>query len=115
MVADRMPQDKQLRAVALADVLERRRLDQALNAKEFAVLAGISYTTAREWFRLPGFPVLQGVVFWGDFVDWRRTQIGLVASAESASEKSETVGSRPITEANLNLPPRAAQILSEMG
>ena len=45
-------------------------LDQALNAKELAVLAGISYSTARELFRLRGFPILRGVVFWGDFVDW---------------------------------------------
>jgi hypothetical protein len=45
-------------------------LDQALNAKEFAVLAGISYSTTRELFRLRGFPILRGVVFWGDFVDW---------------------------------------------
>ena len=55
-----MPRDKQLRGIKLADVLQRRRLDQALNAKEFAVLAGICYSTAREWFRLPGFPVVQG-------------------------------------------------------
>ena len=63
-----MPQDKQLRSIKLKDVLEKRRLDQALNAKEFAVAAGISYSTAREWFRLPGFPVFRGVIFWQDFV-----------------------------------------------
>lgn len=33
-------QDKQLRKISLAAVLEKRRLDQALNAKEFAVCAG---------------------------------------------------------------------------
>ena len=38
-----MPQDKQLRSIKRKDVLEKRRLDQALNAKEFAVAAGISY------------------------------------------------------------------------
>ena len=59
-----MPQDKQLRSIKLKDVLEKRRLDQALNAKEFAVAAGISYSTAREWFRLPSFPVFRGVIFW---------------------------------------------------
>ena len=65
-----MPQDKQLRRIKLKDVLEKRRLDQALNAKEFAVAAGISYSTAREWFRLPGFPVFRGVIFWQDFARW---------------------------------------------
>ena len=39
--------DKQLRDIRLADVLEKRRLDQALNVKEFAVCAGVSYSTAR--------------------------------------------------------------------
>ena len=65
-----MPQDKQLRGVSLDAVVEKRRLDQALNAKEFAVLAGISYSTARTWFRVPGFPVFRGVIFWQDFVDF---------------------------------------------
>jgi len=63
--------DKQLAGVSLELVLEKRRLDQALNAKEFAVCAGVSYSTARDWFRLPGFPVFHGVIFWQDFVAWR--------------------------------------------
>jgi hypothetical protein len=62
-----MTQDKQLHRVSLDRVVEKRRLGQALNAKEFAVLAGISYSAAREWFRLPGFPVFRGFVFWQDF------------------------------------------------
>src|SRR5271157_3508053 len=64
-------QDKQLQGIALESVMEKRRLDQALNAKEFAVCAGVSYSTARSWFHLPGFPALRGVVFWQDFVQWR--------------------------------------------
>ena len=71
-----MTQDKQLREVSLEAVVEKRRLDQALNAKEFAVLAGISYSAARSWFRMPGFPVFRGVVFWQDFVQWRNAQNG---------------------------------------
>src|SRR5579871_6966755 len=69
--------DKQLQGVSLEAVLEKRRLDQALNAKEFAVCAGVSYSTARSWFHLPGFPVFHGVVFWNDFVQWRAEQYGL--------------------------------------
>ena len=37
-----MTRDKQLLGVELGEVIEKRRLDQALNVKEFAVLAGIS-------------------------------------------------------------------------
>ncbi len=55
--------DKQLSGVLIEAVLEKRRLDQALNAKEFAVCAGISYSTARRWFKLEGFPAFDGVVF----------------------------------------------------
>jgi hypothetical protein len=69
-----MTRDKQLHGISLRAVRLKRDLDQALNAKEFAVLAGISYSLAREWFHLPGFPAVGGVVFWSDFVLWRRTQ-----------------------------------------
>ena len=63
-----MTRDKQLFNVDLSQMVEKRRLDQALNAKEFAVLAGISYSAARAWFKQPGFPAFSGVVFWHDFV-----------------------------------------------
>src|ERR1700733_2811986 len=69
--------DKQLQGISLAAVMEKRRLDQALNAKEFAVCAGVSYSTARTWFQLPGFPVFQGIMFWQDVVQWRTDQLGL--------------------------------------
>ena len=52
----------------LGQVMEKRRLDQALNTKEFAVVAGLSYSAARAWFRQPGLPVFPGNVFWQDFV-----------------------------------------------
>src|SRR5436190_17378316 len=96
-------QDKQLQGVSLEAVMEKRRLDQALNAKEFAVCAGVSYSTARSWFHLPGFPVFRGVVFWEDFVQWRlhRNEIG--NQPESASQLSDL-------EKAAALPPRAAQI-----
>ncbi len=70
-------QDKQLQGIVLETVLQKRRLEQALSAKEFAVCAGISYSTARAWFQLPGFPVFQGIIFWQDFVQWRTDQTGL--------------------------------------
>ncbi len=105
-----MPQDKQLADVRLEEVLEKRRLDQALNAKEFAVLAGISYSTSREWFRAPGFPVVRGVIFWGDFVEWRRAQNGLSQGGPDQSPPPRLVQAPPKT---LGLPPKAARILCE--
>ena len=102
---NRMQDDKQLRGIRLKDVLEKRRLDQALNAKEFAVLAGISYSTARAWFHLPGFPVFRGVVFWQDFVQWRMAQNGF----ENAGIKLPSGNTKTALDASL--PPRAAKIL----
>jgi len=56
--------DKQLKGIKLQAVRMKRDADQALNTKEFAVLAGVSYSVAREWFHLPGFPAVLGKVFW---------------------------------------------------
>jgi hypothetical protein len=101
-----MPDDKQLRGIRLADVLEKRRLDQALNAKEFAVCAGVSYSTARSWFHLPGFPAFRGVIFWQDFVRWRILQ----NESPNQPEKHNAVPTNTLS----TLPPRAAKILNEM-
>lgn len=107
-----MARDKQLRSVTLGEVVEKRRLAQALNAKEFAVLAGISYSTARDWFHLPGFPVLHGRVFWDDFVQWRTAQTGLSRIAQNVPQKNSANDACP-TETDL--PPRASRILHEAG
>jgi hypothetical protein len=108
-----MGQDKQLNGISLEAVVQKRTLDQALNAKEFSVLAGISYSSARSWFRRPSFPVVCGVVFWTDFVQWRTHQAGLkqVQLEQSASEfkRMETTTSK-VTQ---QLPERAARILRE--
>ncbi len=98
--------DKQLRDIALEAVLEKRRLDQALNAKEFAVCAGVSYSTARSWFRLPGFPAFRGVIFWQDFAQWRTAQNAIPARATVAGPANEVAGGSA-------LPARAARILLE--
>jgi hypothetical protein len=99
-----MRDDKQLRGIRLDNVLEKRRLDQALNAKEFAVVAGISYSTAREWFHLSGFPVFRGVVFWQDFVQWRTGRNNFKGQVEKISQTND--------EKRISaLPPRAERIL----
>lgn len=100
----RHTEDKQLQGITLEAVLEKRRLDQALNAKEFAVCAGVSYSTARDWFHLPGFPAFRGVIFWQDFVQWRAGQNGFKNPSPSQHD-TDTVA------AASKLPPRAAQIL----
>ena len=105
MTMHRHSTDKQLQGIALEAVLEKRRLDQALTAKEFAVCAGVSYSTARGWFHLPGFPCFRGVVFWEDFVRWRTGQHALKDVAPP--KPKPTIA--PFTP----LPPRAAQILLE--
>jgi hypothetical protein len=104
-----MTKDRQLRGIKFADVLEKSRRDQALNAKEFAVLAGIAYSTAREWFHLPGFPRIEGFVFWRDFVEWRKNQnAGRTSENSPTSTPTGLAISKPPTT---QLPPRAAQIL----
>ena len=109
-----MTRDKQLLNVALDQVVEKRRLDQALNTKEFAVLTGVSYSTARAWFRQPGFPSFSGVVFWQDFVQWRNAKTGLKATIDTPSPKPET--ERPIpTKTGVRFTGRLAQILAEAG
>ena len=110
-----MSPDKQLSKVRLEDVVEKRRLDQALTTKEFAVLAGISYSTARMWFRLPGFPSFHGRVFWKDFFQWRSAQSCLTEGGEISSQGERQ---NPTKEAALRgnsaLPARAARILAEV-
>ena len=108
-----MTHDKQLQTVTLNNVVERRRLGQALNTKEFAVLVGISYSAAREWFRLPGFPVFRGVVFWQDFEAWRGAQAGL-RQTDVTQSPNETPWSRD-GKAATDLPPQAARIIAEFG
>ena len=113
MATPSMALDKQLRDIKLHGVLQRRQLGQALNAKEFAVLAGLSYSTARAWFRLPGFPVIKGVIFWGDFIEWRRARTGLADRKEAGVAEAKPEDRDPVSKAHPQFPPRAARILSE--
>jgi hypothetical protein len=111
-----MTRDKQLHGVSLRVVRLKRDLDQALNAKEFAVLAGISYSLAREWFHLPGFPAVGGMVFWCDFVLWRRSQNLPKPSRSSASPgngNDQNEYRSPSLKTAHQWPARAAGILAE--
>jgi hypothetical protein len=109
-----MTHDKQLLNVALDHVVEKRRLDQALTTKEFAVLAGVSYSCARAWFREPGFPAISGVVFWPDFVQWRNAKTGLQNVNEVVSRHAER--HHPVAmKSPVFFEGKAAQLLAECG
>jgi hypothetical protein len=105
-----MTKDKQLSGIKLKVVLQKKRLGQALNAKEFAVLAGIAYSNSREWFHIHDFPTFNGVVFWEDFVLWRQRRTGV--SSLSNLDKPEKNKSS-LEDYHLNLPPKARKILSQ--
>src|SRR5258708_1996305 len=113
-----MMQDKQLRKINVRAVRLKQRMAQALNAKEFAVLAGLSYSVAREWFHLTGFPAVRGMIFWEDFVLWRRSQnkSKLLQPPPVVLERGQVempAASRNPSQSKRNWPGRAAQILSE--
>jgi hypothetical protein len=109
-----MTRDKQLAHLNFDQVAEKRRLDQALTTKEFAVLAGISYSTARDWFRQPGFPAFRGYVFWQDFVQWRTAKNGLLIADEPSRPRAEF--QHPVgTNRLMQYSPRVAKILCDAG
>ncbi len=115
-----MSRDKQLSRVNLEKVQTKRRLGQALNVKEFAVLAGISYSSAREWFREDGFPAIRGVVFWQDFVLWRRIKLGMTPHSAIEPDPKLSHAGKPeeLTQTHGSpdaFPPRAARLLAEAG
>jgi hypothetical protein len=107
--------DKQLQGIEFELVLEKSRHDQALTAKEFAVLAGISYSTARVWFHSPGFPALKigrrPRVFWKDFVTWRSKSVEEYILPPI--RPSEEVKGMPPSLTSSSLPPRALKILHD--
>ena len=113
-----MTRDKQLQGINLEAVRLKRDLDQALNTKEFAELAGISYSLAREWFRMPGFPVVGSVVFWEDFVLWRRTRNQVTSQPDFAPTEEGTIGQIEFRSSSPKSPhqwpARAASILAEV-
>lgn len=108
-----MNSDKQLANVRLDEVLEKRRLDQALSAKEFAVLAGISYSTARSWFHSPGFPALHGHVFWNDFVLWRQARTSAELKGFAAEATTVPPSGKAAITSGYSL--RTAKILADAG
>jgi len=108
-----MTRDKQLRGIGIREVRCKRDADQALNIKEFAVLAGISYSVARDWFNSTGFPRVQGMIFWQDFVLWRRAQNARRNVSTPPPVESGVGLSMGIAKPHPQWPHRAVKILSE--
>lgn len=46
--------------------------NRALTLRELQAQYGLSYMRLRRMARLPGFPLIEGVVFEKDFDEWRR-------------------------------------------
>jgi hypothetical protein len=46
--------------------------NRAMSLREVQAFYGLSYSRVRRMIRLPGFPLIEGVVFQGDFDEWRR-------------------------------------------
>ena len=109
----KMHQDKQLGHIKLEDVIEKRRLDQALNAKEFAVLVGISYSSSRRYFNLPGLPAIGGLVFYSDFVQWQNAQRRLDTQNRVPPKSRDDFDANNTMRPAPNFPIRAARILCD--
>lgn len=108
-----MTSDKQLQGIDIREVRTKRDADQALNIKEFAVLAGISYSVARDWFNSTGFPRVHGMIFWQDFVLWRRTQSAKRNVPTPPPVESGVGFSMGNAKSHPQWPHRATKILSE--
>lgn len=109
-----MTHDKQLRCIKLEVVRAKQEQDQALNVKEFAVLAGISYSVAREWFQIPGFPAICGKVFWQDFIIWRRSRNTHKTPNNHPTKEVLLVGNTNQTITTPSWPLKAAKILCQV-
>ena len=47
-----------------------------MSLREVQALYGLSYSRIRRMIKLPGFPLIEGVVFQQDFDEWRREYYG---------------------------------------
>ena len=46
--------------------------NKAMSLRQLQAEYGLSYSRIRKMIRLPGFPIVEGVVFRKDFDDWRK-------------------------------------------
>lgn len=73
--------EKQLLTVNQEEAREKANRGEALTLKELAVVIGMSYGSVRSWTcGYPSLPLLNGKVFFDDFVLWRRRKSGLELS-----------------------------------
>ena len=97
-----MKPDRQLAGISFAMADQRRRKNQPLNGKEFSAASATPYSAVRKLFREPGFPLINGRVYWSDFVLWRRRRFSLdvaplTSPADSpANGHASTPGTFPV-------------------
>ena len=90
--------DRQLMGASFQAADQKRRRDQPSNAEDCEAVSAICCTAARELFKLPGFPLVKGMVYWSDYVIWRQSD-GQLKPRSSSSHES---------------PDRSRQILEDM-
>jgi hypothetical protein len=76
----------------------------------------VSYSKARQWFHLQGFPVFDGFIFWDDFVLWRHKKFGLKNSPAASTSVTPVETSQPVPtpyKPHSRWTGRAARILAE--
>jgi predicted DNA-binding transcriptional regulator AlpA len=88
--------DKQLAGTSLKDAKRKQKQDHALNAKELAILCGVSYSTTRQWLKQPSFPQINNLVFWSDFLLWRRRNIPEIEVDNATKTHTINKGFKPI-------------------
>jgi hypothetical protein len=98
--------DKQLQGITLESVLEKRRLDQALNAKEFAVLRWRLLFHGARLVPCSWLPVLSRGDLLAGFCGVAHGQNGVTARAAAPRSSAEVASAQ-------GLPARAARILLE--
>lgn len=103
-----MKPDRQLAGISFAMADQRRRKNQPLNGKEFSAASATPYSAVRKLFREPGFPLINGRVYWSDFVLWRHRRLGLEAAPMTEPTDSPTNG--PASTPGI-YPERARRIL----
>jgi hypothetical protein len=105
-----MKPDRQLAGISFAMADQRRRKNQPLNGKEFSAASATPYSAVRKLFREPGFPLINGRVYWSDFVLWRHRRFGLDPLRHGQADGRS--GVRTATPGTF--PPQARRILEDM-
>ena len=92
--------------------------EKALSLKELGRVTGMSYRLISRMKNEKDFPLVEGKIFYSDFVIWRRKKAGLVRRHDKQANPSPdddhtTCGSTPKNGSPTALTPHAERLLSE--